>query len=262
MKKLEGKAAIVTGSGRGIGKGIALELARQGAHVAINYLNSKSEAEAVANEILSHGGRAMTVMADVSDCSQITAMVDKVAAAFGRIDILVNNSAVDPVENFFNVTESFWDRVIDTNLKGTFFCTQACAQEMIKVGGGKVINISSVHGQVTMPNYAAYASTKGGINALTRQLSLDLAKHHINVNAVAPGVIEVEKYNDFEWYDAAMNGKKIPLGRVGTPKDVAPLVAFLASDNADFITGQVITVDGGSSARFFLWEKPVLVDSE
>ena len=260
MGKLEGKVAIVTGSGRGIGKEIAIELARQGADVVVNYMHSSKGAQETVREIEQLGRRALSIQADVSDNEQIKGIVARTISHFQKIDILVNNAAVDPTEDFLKVTEEFWNKVIDTNLKGTFFCTQACAVEMMKVGGGKVINISSVHGHASLHNYAAYASTKGGINAMTRQMSLDLAKHRINVNAVAPGAVEVEKYADIEWYDRDFDGRKIPWGRIGTPADIAPMVAFLASGDADFITGQVIVIDGGSSARFFFWSERVQLD--
>ncbi|MDG0810024.1 SDR family oxidoreductase [Cohnella rhizosphaerae] len=149
------------------------------------------------------------------------------------------------------MTEAFWDRVVDTNLKGTFFCTQACAKHMVRKKGGKIVNISSVHGALTMPRYAAYAASKGGMNALTRQLALDLAAFNIQVNAVAPGATEVEKFTADPLHDKEAIGLQIPMGRIGYPEDVAKVVAFFASSGSDFVTGQVVTVDGGSSTRFF-----------
>ncbi|MCQ6557430.1 SDR family NAD(P)-dependent oxidoreductase [Paenibacillus mendelii] len=250
---LNGKVAIVTGAGRGIGKQIALHLAQSGAHVIVNYANSKQGAQEIVEQIKQAGGQAEAIQADVSKVEAITDMIRQTVELYGRIDILVNNAAIDPMNDFFDVTEAIWDSILDTNLKGTFFCSQACAKEMVKVGGGKIINISSVHGSLTMPRYAAYASTKGGINALTRQLALDLSQYNINVNAVAPGATEVEKFSLTDpTHDKDRIGKQIPLGRIGYPQDVAPIVAFLASEESAFITGQVITVDGGSSTRFFL----------
>ncbi|SFL57955.1 glucose 1-dehydrogenase [Paenibacillus sp. 1_12] len=252
MKPLMGKVAIVTGAGRGIGKCIAHQLSQAGAKVVVNYANSEQGANELVHQIQSEGNEAIVCKADISQLSDIQRMVDQTLMAFGRIDILVNNAAIDPTEDFMKVTEDFYDRVVDTNMKGSFFCAQACAREMIKLGKGKIINISSVHGNLTMPHYSAYASTKGGINAMTRQLALDLAKHQITVNAVAPGATEVEKFHHETWFDREHIGSLIPLGRIGQPEDIAPMVVFLASDQADFVTGQVITVDGGSSTKFFL----------
>ncbi|GBF75696.1 short-chain dehydrogenase [Paenibacillus sp. 598K] len=250
---LEGKVALVTGSGIGIGRGIALRLAADGADVVVNYRSSADEAEETAERIRDLGRRALVVRADVSEVRQIVAMMEQVRASFGGVDVLVNNSAIDPRADFFDVTEEMYDRVMDTNLKGTFFCTQQCAADMARKGGGKVINISSVHGMLTMPHYAVYATTKGGMNALTRQLALDLAASNIQVNAVAPGATEVEKFARLDpGHDKDAIGRQIPLGRIGYPEDVAKVVAFLASSGSDFMTGQVVTVDGGSSTRFFL----------
>ncbi len=253
MTRLTGKVAIVTGAGRGIGKRIAMDLAKAGASVVVNYAHSEQGALEIVDQIGSMDGSAIAVKADISSLEGVDHLVRQAVGEFGRIDILVNNAAVDPTEDFFEVTEAFWDRVVNTNLKGAFFCAQACAREMVKLGKGKIVNISSVHGTLTMPRYAVYASTKGGINAMTRQLALDLAKFNIQVNAIAPGATEVEKLADNPLHDKEHVGSLIPLGRIGYPEDVANVVAFLTSPEADYVTGQIITVDGGSSTRLFLY---------
>jgi NAD(P)-dependent dehydrogenase (short-subunit alcohol dehydrogenase family) len=252
MKALTGKVALVTGAGKGIGKCIALQMAQAGAKVVVNYAHSEYGARDLVARIHNEGYEAIAIKADISNLVEIEQMVEQVLQHFGQIDILVNNAAIDPREDFFQVNEAFWDRVVDTNLKGSFFCAQACARVMAKVGQGSIINISSVHGNLTMPRYSAYASTKGGINAMTRQLALDLAKYQITVNAVAPGATEVEKFSEEPWIKQEFIGEIIPLGRIGQPEDIAPMVLFLASDQARFITGQVITIDGGSSTKFYL----------
>ncbi len=249
---LNNRVALITGSGRGIGKGIALHLAECGVDIVVNYRSSKQQALELVKQIQSMGRRALAIQADVSSVPEIHFMIDKIKDTFGTIDILVNNSAIDTMYSFFDITEENWDQVLDTNLKGSFFCAQACAREMVKKGGGKIINISSVHGCLTMPKYAAYASSKGGMNAMTRQLALDLAPFNIQVNAVAPGPTEVEKFTENPLHDKWEIGKQTPAGRIGEPEDVARVVAFFASAGSDFVTGQVITVDGGSSARFYL----------
>ncbi len=255
MDDLEGKVVLVTGSGRGIGRGIGYHLANHGASLAVHYHHNQAGALALVEHVERLGHRACAIAADISVTAEVYSMVESVMTAFGRIDALVNNAAIDPREDFLAVSEEFWNRVLNTNLRGPFFCAQAVAKAMLQQGSGKIVNISSVHGTCTLPRYAAYAASKGGLNALTRQLALDLAPYHINVNAVAPGVIEVEKYSEFGEFDRVAEGKKIPWGRVGTPNDVAPLVTFLCSSASDFITGQVFTVDGGSSCRFFLWDQ-------
>ena len=246
--ELTGKVALVTGAGRGIGRGIALYLAEQGAAVALNDLEPANGAEAVADEIHRRGGRAFVHAADVRCIDLIERMVAAVVEQFGRLDILVNNAGIDPRCGFFDTTGEFWDNVLGTNLKAAFFCAQAAAREMCKSGRGRIINVSSVHGQTTMANLAAYAASKGGINALTRQLALDLAPFRITVNAVAPGCVQVEKNT----FDPAIRGQEIPMGRVGAPRDIAQVIGFLASDAAEWLTGQVITVDGGSTSRLCL----------
>ncbi len=247
-KSLAGRVALVTGAGRGIGRGIALELARSGAAVVLNYLQSKEGAISAAEQIRAAGSEATAEQADVSRIGDIAGLMDRIIKRFGRLDILVNNAGVDPRKPFLEVTEDFWDEVIGTNLKSAFFCAQAAAREMMKTGQGRIINVSSVHGQATMPNLSVYAASKGGMNALTRQLALDLAPHQITVNAVAPGCVLVEKNT----FDPVARGLEIPLGRVGTPGDVGELVCFLASDAAAWLTGQVITIDGGTTTRLFL----------
>ncbi|WP_372630998.1 SDR family NAD(P)-dependent oxidoreductase [Cohnella sp.] len=250
---LSGKVALVTGSGIGIGRGVALQLAMDGADVVVNYRSSANEAQETAESIRELGRRALTIRADLSDVREIRGMAEQIRDHFGGVDILVNNSAIDPRERFFDVTEEMWDRILNTNLKGAFFCAQECASDMVKKGAGKIVNISSVHGSLTMPRYAAYAASKGGMNALTRQLALDLAEYNIQVNAVAPGATEVEKFSKIDpLHDKDAIGAQIPLGRIGYPADVAKVVSFLASSGSDFVTGQVLTVDGGSSTRFFL----------
>jgi len=245
---LQGKVALVTGAGRGIGRDIALHLGELGAAVALNYAHSEKGAHTAAEAIRALGARAIVVPADVRSPVAVSGMVAKVVEQLGRLDILVNNSAVDPRIAILDVTEEFWDTVMDTNLKGTFFCAQAAVREMVRQGGGRIISISSVHGQATMNKFAVYAATKGGINALTRQLALDLAPYGITVNAVAPGCVQVEKST----YDPASRSREIPRGRVGRPRDISTVVAFLASDAAEWLTGQVITVDGGTTTRLFL----------
>jgi NAD(P)-dependent dehydrogenase (short-subunit alcohol dehydrogenase family) len=249
---LTGKVVIVTGAGRGIGRDIALQFAVAGAKVIVNYATSEQGALSTVREITELGQESTAIQADISILDDIDRLVNMTIETYGQVDILVNNAAIDPTEDFFQITEGFYDRVVNTNMKGAFFCAQACARVMVRQGGGKIINISSIHGQLTMPRYAIYAATKGAMNAMTRQLALDLAPSHITVNAVAPGAVEVEKFVGQPWYDSEQIGSYIPVGRIGKPKDISPLVVFLASDGADYITGQVITADGGSSTKLFL----------
>ena len=251
--RLEDKIALVTGAGKGIGSGIALRLAQEGAHVVVNYAPSAQGAEGVAAQIERAGRRALTVKADVSDAAQVQAMVDKTVSTFGRLDILVNNAGIDPHIPFLEMTEGQWDWIIDTNLKGNFLCSQAAAREMIKAGGGKIVIIGSIHSILTYLHVMAYATTKGGLNAMTRQLALELAPYRITVNCVAPGPIHVDKfYGVVSDYDPHMFDHEIPLGFMGYPRDVGAAVAFLVSEDARYITGQVLFVDGGTSTRMAL----------
>ncbi|MEO8395610.1 MAG: SDR family NAD(P)-dependent oxidoreductase [Chloroflexota bacterium] len=253
--RLKDKIAIVTGAGQGIGKGIALGLAAEGAHVVVNYpyASVADKAEAVAALVRETGVKCITIQADVSKAAEVQAMVAQTVVTFGRLDILVNNAGVDPHIPFLEMTEDQWDFIIDVNLKGNFLCAQAAARAMIPTGGGKIIIISSIHSIQTYTRMTAYAAAKGGLAAMTRQLAIELGPYHINVNCIAPGPIDVEKsYLTNPDYDPHMFDHEIPVGTIGYPADIANAVNFFAADEAHFISGQVLLVDGGVSTRILL----------
>jgi len=242
---LEGRAALVTGGATGIGRVIAGALAREGCRVAINYIGASDQAEAAADELRDLGVDAIALKADVRRRADVQSMIDVAAETFGRLDVLVNNAAVQVEAAFLDLSEEDWDRVIDTNLKGTFLCTQAAARHMIRGGGGSIVNIGSGSNYVPFPTLVSYTASKGGIEMLTKVASLSLAPQQIRVNCVAPGAILVERTRH-ELPDYAGRFARItPMGRVGMPEDVADAVVFLASDASRFITGQTIGVDGG-----------------
>lgn len=251
--KLENKVAVVTGAGRGIGLHIATHLAKEGASVVFNDIVRREAATDSVKAINQEGGKAIFHQADISRNSEVKGLLEQTVQQFDRIDILVNNAAIDPGVPFLNMDEDLWQRIIDTNLKGTFFCTQSAAQRMRELGGGRIVNISSVHSKASMPGFSAYAASKGAVNALTCQLALELAKYKITVNAIAPGAIEVERFKQDPAYDSAALGSEIPLGRVGFPNDISNAVVFLASDDAEWLTGQVISIDGGTLTRLYLY---------
>src|SRR5215831_10514329 len=242
---LEGRAALVTGGATGIGRVIAQCLAREGCRVAINYIGAADEAGEAVRELRDLGVEAVALKADVRQRGEVQSMIDVAAETFGRLDVLVNNAAVQTEAAFLDVTEDDWDRVIDTNLKGTFLCTQAAARHMIAGGGGSIVNIGSGSNYVPFPTLVSYTCSKGGIEMLTRVASLSLAPQQVRVNCVAPGAILVERTKR-ELPDYAGQFASItPMGRVGMPEDVAAAVVFFASDASRFITGQTIAVDGG-----------------
>ncbi|HEV2123819.1 MAG TPA: SDR family NAD(P)-dependent oxidoreductase, partial [Chloroflexota bacterium] len=233
---LSGKVACITGAGTGIGVGIALAMADAGADVAVSYFGSEEGARKTAEQIEAKGRRALLRQADVAIGNQARALVDETVETLGRIDIMVNNSGVTWPKPFLELDEETWDRTFGINLRGMYLCSQRAAQHMVKQGnGGRIINLSSVHGFSATRNHAHYEATKGGINMFTKALAIELAEHQITVNAIAPGAIEVERYyRTMPNYDRNTTGKKIPLGRVGVPEDVAPLAVFLASEDASY----------------------------
>lgn len=249
---LERKVALVTGAGRGIGFRIGCRLRDEGASVVFND-REVSEAAVRYVETKTGGGKAVFHQADISQIKEIERMFERTVQEFGRLDILVNNAGIDPTAPFLQVAEDMWHQVINTNLKGAFFCAQNAARKMCRAGQGRIVNISSVHGQATMPGFSVYAASKGAMNALTRELALELAPHGITVNAVAPGAIEVERFISNPLYDRDALAAEIPSGRVGKPDDISGIVAFLCSDDAAWLTGQVITVDGGTLTRLYLY---------
>jgi NAD(P)-dependent dehydrogenase (short-subunit alcohol dehydrogenase family) len=244
---LESKVALVTGASKGVGRGIALELAKAGADVIVNYHGDKAGASATVDEITRLGRRAIAVQADVSSRAQIVTMLKQVRESFGRLDILVNNAGIQTWKSMLELEEKDWDRVLATNLKGSFLCTQEAARHM--PAGGSIIIIGSGCNKWPFRNLVDYTASKGGLEMFTKVAAVELGPLKIRVNCVAPGAIEIER-TKLELGDyAGMWAKVTPLGRIGTPRDVGRAVVFLASEAADFITGQTIWVDGGLYTR-------------
>ena len=245
MKMLEGKTALVTGASRGIGKAIALRLAKEGANIAINFAGNVAAAEEVKAAIEADGGKAILVQADVSDSAAVDAMVKTVVDTFGGIDILVNNAGITRDGLLMRMKEEDWDAVLNTNLKSIFLCTKAVSKLMMKKRSGRIVNMSSVVGVNGNAGQANYSAAKAGAIGFTKSMAKELAGRGITVNAIAPGFIQTDMTAVLPEAVKESMAKSIPLGRLGAPEEIAGTVLFLVSDCASYITGQVINVDGG-----------------
>ena len=245
--RLAGKIALVTGSSRGIGREIAMAMAREGADIVINYSRSKNAAEAAAEEIKQLGRQALAVQASVTERSQVEQLIGCVVEKFGRLDVLVNNAGGFPIKPFAMVTDEEWDEVMALDLKSVFLCSQVALVPMRGQRSGTIVNIASVSGLVGAVGMVPYAAAKGGVIAFTKALAREVAPMGITANAIAPGIIETDTaMNVFpETALKAYTTYQVPLGRLGCPADVVGLAVFLASAEAGYITGQVYAVDGG-----------------
>ncbi|MGC2401539.1 MAG: SDR family oxidoreductase [Acidobacteriaceae bacterium] len=245
---LANKVAIVTGGNSGIGRAVALELARQGASLVIDYVSHPEAADAVEKEITALGANVIGVQADVSKVEELQHLVDATVDKFGRLDVMVNNAGVETRSSILDTTEDQYDKVLNINLKSAFFGTQLAARQMIKQGGGgRIINMTSIHEDWPMPGNTAYCLSKGGMRMLTRTAGVELAAHNILVVGVAPGAVGTP-INVSTMKDPALMQKlnaAIPLGRMAKPEEIATVVAFLAGDGASYITATTITTDGG-----------------
>ena len=243
--KLEGKIALVTGASRGIGREIALELARQGADIAVNYSGSEERANHVVAEIKEMGRKAIAIQCNVSNSESVANMVKETIDAFGKLDILVNNAGITKDNLLMRMKEDEWDDVININLKGVFLCTKAVTRQMMKQRSGRIINISSIVGVSGNPGQANYVAAKSGVIGLTKTSAKELASRGITVNAVAPGFITTDMTNKLQEEVKEAMLKQIPLARFGEPSDIANVVVFLASEESRYMTGQTLHVDGG-----------------
>ena len=242
---LDGKVALVTGASRGIGRAIALRLAKEGAAVAINYAGNATAAEEVRGLIEAEGGRAITIQANVADASAVEAMIQQVTEAFCTIDILVNNAGITKDGLLMRMKEEDWDAVINTNLKGIFHCTKAVTKLMMKKRSGRIVNMASVVGLMGNAGQANYAAAKAGVIGFSKSVARELASRGITVNMVAPGFINTDMTAVLPDKVKEAMVEDIPLGRMGEAENVADAVLFLVSDQASYITGQVVNVDGG-----------------
>jgi len=245
MRKLEGKVAVVTGASRGIGRAIALKLAEEGAKVVVNYSGSQAKAEEVVAMIQENGGEAIAVQASVSKTEEVTALMDAAVKTYGSLDILVNNAGITRDNLIMRMKEDEWDDVLNTNLKGVFLCTKAVTRQMMKQRAGRIINISSIVGVAGNAGQANYVAAKAGVIGLTKTTAKELASRNILVNAIAPGFIETEMTEQLPEDIKQGMLTQIPLAKLGQPEDIAKAVAFLASEDANYMTGQTLHIDGG-----------------
>lgn len=243
--KFNGQSAIVTGASRGIGREIALKLANEGAKVVVNYSGSKEKAEAVAAEIIANGGEAIVHQANVAVADEVKGLIDATMEAFGSIDILVNNAGITRDNLIMRMKEEDWDSVIDTNLKSVFLCTKAVSRQMMKQRKGSIVNVASIVGVAGNAGQANYVASKAGVIGLTKTTAKEFAARKIRVNAIAPGFIETEMTDALPEDIKKAMLTQIPLAKLGQAEEVAKVVAFLASDEASYMTGQTLHVDGG-----------------
>ncbi|MFO7698405.1 MAG: glucose 1-dehydrogenase [Anaerolineae bacterium] len=249
---LEGRRALVTGAGVGIGREVALELARQGADVVLSYNASADGADSAVAEIVAWGRRALAIRADLSQTEACFELVDDAVAFLGGLNILVNNAGRTDTTPFLDVTPRLYDSLFATNMRAQYFVAQRAVPHLTERRGA-IINMTSVHALASMPGHTVYEATKGAIAAWTRGLAIELAPRHVRVNAVAPGAIEVPRFFDRPGYSPETMGAAIPWGEVGHPIDIASICAYLASDRAAYITGATFVVDGGLTARLSLF---------
>src|SRR3990167_2501471 len=252
MKRLEGKVAVVTGSNRGIGKGIAVALAKEGCKVVVNSYREDEEAKNTVEEIKKLGAESIFIKANVTREIDVRDLIEKAVKKFGMLDILVNNAGILVSGTVTTLTEKDWDRQMDVNLKGIFLCSKYAVQQMLKQGkGGRIINIGSIAGLVGFPGISAYCASKGGVTELAREMALDYAKYGITVNAIDPGVIVTDMTKGMldRSEERRMLMENTPVGRFGQPEDIGNAAVFLALDESSFITGHNLVVDGGWTAR-------------
>jgi NAD(P)-dependent dehydrogenase (short-subunit alcohol dehydrogenase family) len=256
-RRFEGKKVLVTGSGTGIGRGIALEFAREGADVALHYAHSDAGANSAAEEILAMGQRATVIKASFENLDDVIRLASEAVGFLGGMDCLVNNSGITFNKPFIKITPEQYDTVFHVNIRAQFFLTQQVVEHMLNNGGGAIVNLTSIHGVQGAPEHTVYAATKGAIIAFTRTLGVELAHKGIRVNAIAPGWVMVENHRKiFPGYtdEGALEDAKnsVPLGRPGFPVDIAKLALFLCSEDAAYIVGQTIVADGGTTALMSL----------
>ena len=254
--KLAGKTAVVTGAGSGIGRAAAVLFAREGAAVAVVDLNAEA-AKDTAGEIAASGGSALPVVANVADRLQVTSAFEQIRNEYGRVDVLYNNAGVNSAGSVIDATEDDWDRSFAVNAKGTFLCSQAAAPGMVAAGGGSIINQGSVAALAGIANFASYCAAKGAVVALTRSMSVDLAPRGVRVNVICPGTVYTPLMEPMlrargggdMAAGLALTVAKYPIGRLGTPEEIAAVALFLASDDSSFMTGSVVTADGGMTSQ-------------
>ncbi|NHM29761.1 3-oxoacyl-[acyl-carrier-protein] reductase [Neobacillus terrae] len=243
--KLDGKSVLVTGASRGIGREIALEFAREGANVAVNFSGSEAKANETVDEIKAMGRDAFSVQCDVSNAESVASMVKETIDRFGKLDVLVNNAGITKDNLIMRMKEEEWDDVININLKGVFLCTKAVTRQMMKQRSGRIVNIASIVGVSGNPGQANYVAAKAGVIGLTKTTAKELSSRNITVNAVAPGFITTDMTEKLTEEVKSEMLKQIPLARFGEPKDIAKVAVFLASDDSSYMTGQTLHVDGG-----------------